>query len=150
MRKFVTSTISLLFLFVYGMVVLHNTIPHHHSDNQSTEHHHHHAHESDHGHEHHADHIDYDEHNSDNSEFPRDLSHPFTGQGHLEQITFNQTPFALEFNETIIAPVQEYVNTLYSTSFDQLLLSHKIERPPILYEPPQSSSDPLRGPPYIV
>lgn len=149
MRKRINSLISILFLFLYGMVVSHNILPHHHhTESLQTRHNHHlHSDNQEHGHDHHYDHSDNLDHKS-TSEIPGDLSHSFTGENHLEEITINQS-YSIEYNDVVAEPIVRQFDQIYSISFVQLRLSHNIERPPILYEPPLGSFDPQRGPPHL-
>lgn len=145
MRKFTYSVVSILFLFAYGMILLHNIVPHQHSEIQEVAHNHH-VHEDHHGH----DHDHHSEHNDpeNDTEFPEDWSHPFSGQDHLEEVTFNPS-VSIEIQQVAVVP-SVHIEPVYTASFDAHSIAHQVERPPILYEPPGGSSDPQRGPPSIV
>lgn len=141
MRKFALSITSFLFLFAYGMILVHNSVPHHHSTDQVSEHSHH-------DHEHHHDH-DSDQHDDENNEeIPTDWSHPFAGVDHLEEITFAESALTLNLQDVEVTPSM-YVCPVYVTFVDEHSIAHQFDPPPILYELSFSSTDPLRGPPAI-
>lgn len=127
------------------MVLLHNTVPHHHKEEQEVAHSHH-FHDEHHGHSH-DHHSEQDEQQSD-TELPEDWNHPFSGLDHLEELTFTPS-VSIEIQQVAVVPSVQ-IATTHNTSFDARRIIHQVERPPILYEPPGGSSDPQRGPPSIV
>lgn len=150
MRRFSYSAVSMLFLLVYGMVLLHNFLPHQHQAEEQVVAHHS-AHDDHHGHDHdhHSDHNDSDHNDSENStKFPGNWSHPFSSQDHLEEIAFSSSS-SVEVQQLAVAP-PVHIEALYAAVFDERSFAHPIEQPPILYELISGSSDPQRGPPSIV
>lgn len=146
MRNSINRLISMLFLLVYGMVLFHSVVPHHHAsgDHDSD---HHHGHEIGHGHEHHHHLADaYNEvvEHAHSGHY----CHPYAGQDHLEEMTAGESSVSI-IELPVIDLTEQQIYFVQSNSIEQLSVTKFYLRPPPIYEPPRCSNDPLRGPPSI-
>jgi hypothetical protein len=149
------SFIVVFLVFAYGLVLTHNIIPHHHSDeivSHSEGHHHNidHDHDADH-HDEHDDHTEHDHHaehndHNDHSDFAKALANYF----HASETVDSYTP---TFTQKIAK--------IYAAQLFDLPVTVEVEVSPYFhtrkyypddpspYQSQYSVSSSLRGPPFI-
>lgn len=153
MRNF-KHLVSILLLGLYSLVLLHHIIPHTHSVSEASNdeiagvlhahdygghHHHHHSH-------------DHDGQETGWLEvllgLLGDLEHSELGDGHLENYTIlpQNSPSDIALNKKV-KTVVHYFESRSNTNLSLQTEYGFIDPPPLLYELPAYTSDPLRGPP---
>jgi hypothetical protein len=145
---------SILFLCIYGAIVIHNIAPHTHYNKESHNSNHlalQTSHDNDHEHNH-----SHHQHHDENDESSwidyiigllGDTKHTDLGNDHFENFIPQATYFHTS-SITKIAIESESFDFKAITSFEPIRKEVRIGHPKILYEQYYTCSGPLRGPPF--